>query len=465
LAGAFGLPLSAEEAGVFARLTQRGAPGAACRELLVLAGRRGGKSSVAAAAALYLAALRPWRLAAGEVGTVMVLACDRDQARVAFRYCLGLLTSSPLLAHEIESTTADTIRLCNGVEIVIGTSDKAAVRGRTVVAAILDELAFWGAEADEVLRALRPGMASQPEAMLIQITTAYSQRGPAFDTFRRSFGTDDPRALVVRATTRDLNPTISQAFIDEELSRDPQAARAEYLSEFRGDLEALFDVALLDAVTRVEPRELPHLVTTRDGAVACYTAAVDVSGGRQDATAAAVAHVDERGRVVVDAVRRWASPHDPVEVAGEVAGFLAGYRLSVAVADQYGAELSRSIYAEAGVALLAAEASRSEAYLAALPLFTSGRIEIPDDAVLRRELLGLERRAGRSGRDAVDHRPGQHDDVANALALAAWSACRQPRAGVATVALYRSAIWAETLRELGPLPGREHSLDLGRFDV
>jgi hypothetical protein len=50
--------------------------------------------------------------------------------------------------------------------------------------------------------------------------------------------------------------------------------------------------------------------------------------------------------------------------------------------------------------------------------------------VLRTELLGLERRTGRSGRDSVDHRPGAHDDLANATALAAVTVARRfERAG------------------------------------
>lgn len=55
---------------------------------------------------------------------------------------------------------------------------------------------------------------------------------------------------------------------------------------------------------------------------------------------------------------------------------------------------------------------------------TSGRVELPPDPRLRVELLGLERRTARGGRDSVDHRPGAHDDLANAAALTAWAASR-----------------------------------------
>jgi hypothetical protein len=43
-------------------------------------------------------------------------------------------------------------------------------------------------------------------------------------------------------------------------------------------------------------------------------------------------------------------------------------------------------------------------------------VELPDVPELLRELRGLERRRGPSGRDRIDHRSGSHDDRANAAA-------------------------------------------------
>ena len=39
-----------------------------------------------------------------------------------------------------------------------------------------------------------------------------------------------------------------------------------------------------------------------------------------------------------------------------------------------------------------------------------------DDARLLTQLVGLERRTARGGRDSIDHTPGAHDDLANAVA-------------------------------------------------
>jgi len=424
-----GDPLLDGETAIVRQITGRDPPSRAVRELWLAVGRRGGKSRAAAAMVIYLALLKEWRLAAGEVGTVMVLANDRTQAKVAFRYVRGLLEAHPSLQREVSSVTADTITLANGIEIVIGTADNAAVRGRTIVACICDEFAFWPYEqATEVLRALRPGMATQPEAMLIVISTVYAATGPFYDARRSYYGTDDPHVLYAVATSQQMNPTLSDEFIAGELERDPAGNAAEYLSIERSDVVGFLDAALVDSNTRVAPRELPAVIHTRAGALIHYVAGLDVSGGRSDAAACAIAH-REGARVIVDACRRWPAPHDPAHVAAEVAAFLLNHGLTHAHADNYGAELSRRLYAEAGVSLVAAEVTRSEAYLHLLPLLTTGRIELPPDPRLRTELLGLERRTARGGRDSVDHRPGAHDDLANACALAAWAAARRPTDG------------------------------------
>ena len=425
LGGALGCaPDDPQAAATFRALTGREPLPVPVRELWLAVGRRGGKSRAAAALVVFLALLKKWRLAPGEVGVVMVLANDRTQAKVAFRYVRGLLEAHPVLARELLSVTNDTLTLRNGIEIVIGTADNAAVRGRTVVAAICDEFAFWPYEqAVEVLRALRPGMATQPEAMLIVISTVYAAAGPFYEARKRYFGADDPHILYAVATSQQMNPTLSDDFIAAELERDPVGNAAEYLSVERNDVAGFVDAQLVDSNTRVEPRELPAVAATLTGSHPVYHAAIDVSGGRSDAAACAVTHRDQQ-RVIVDACRRWPAPHDPTIVAREVAQFLAAYGLTHAYADHYGAELSRSLYHEAGVSLVSADATRSDAYLALLPLLTTGRVELPPEPRLRLELLGLERRTARGGRDSVDHRPSAHDDLANAVALACWAASR-----------------------------------------
>jgi hypothetical protein len=128
--------------------------------------------------AVYLAAFRSWRpyLGPGERATVMVVAADRKQARVIMRYVRGLLNGVTMLSTMIESdresASYEGIDLNNRATIEVHSCSYRTVRGYTVVAALLDELAFWSTENSsepdhEVINAIRPGMATIPGAMLL----------------------------------------------------------------------------------------------------------------------------------------------------------------------------------------------------------------------------------------------------------------------------------------------------------
>src|SRR5262245_37235691 len=111
LRAAFGLELNREDARAFASVAGgRAPPSKRVRELWAIVGRRGGKSRMAAALAVYFACFVKHRLSGGEVGMVLVLAATTDQARVVFNYALDFLQKSPVLRHEIESTTRSEIR-------------------------------------------------------------------------------------------------------------------------------------------------------------------------------------------------------------------------------------------------------------------------------------------------------------------------------------------------------------------
>jgi len=51
-----------------------------------------------------------------------------------------------------------------------------------------------------------------------------------------------------------------------------------------------------------------------------------------------------------------------------------------------------------------------------LPLINSKRVELLDHVKLINQLCSLERRTARGGRDSIDHPPGGHDDLINAVA-------------------------------------------------
>jgi phage terminase large subunit-like protein len=186
LAALFGLPMTDDQLATYRRFTGRSTPPtAALHEAWLVIGRRGGKSFVLAVIAVFLACFRDWRpfLGPGEVGTVMIIAADRRQARVIMRYCLGLLQAVPMLAKLIEAQSRETIELRNRIVIEIHTASFRTTRGYTIVTALCDELAYWqsdetSAEPDvEVINALRPGMSTIPDAVLLCASSPYARRG------------------------------------------------------------------------------------------------------------------------------------------------------------------------------------------------------------------------------------------------------------------------------------------------
>ena len=129
LAALFALPMTNEQASLFRTHTGRHAlPTIPAREGWLVVGRRGGKSRIAALVAVFLACFRDYRaaLAPGERAVVMVLAADREQAKVVLGYIAGLIDSVPMLARLVASRTAEAIHLSNRVSIEIHTASYRA---------------------------------------------------------------------------------------------------------------------------------------------------------------------------------------------------------------------------------------------------------------------------------------------------------------------------------------------------
>jgi hypothetical protein len=413
----FALPLSEDDLATFRACTGRLEPRrGGYTEAWLICGRRGGKSFILAVIAVFLAVFRDWRqyLSPGEVGMVKVIACDRRQARVIHRYCRALLTKVPAIAQLVARDGDDEIELTNGISIEIQTASFRSVRGFTVIATLLDEIAFWRTEEsanpdEEILAAIRPAMATVPGAMLLAASSPYAKRGVLWDTFRRHYGHDAP-PLVWRAATRVMNPTVPQQIIDEATERDPASAAAEYQAEFRSDIEAFVAREAIDAVTIANRRELlPEPGTA-------YLGFVDPSGGSADSMTLAIAHRSRDGIAVLDLIRERRPPFNPTAVVAEFAALLDDYRVHRVTGDHYAGEWPREQFRKHGIEYQTSEKNKSEIYLDTLPLINSGKVELLDNPRLMAQLCGLERRTSRAGKDTIDHGPGAHDDIANSAA-------------------------------------------------
>ena len=184
-----------------------------------------------------------------------------------------------MLRHMIERETAEAFDLTNSVTIEIHAASFRSTRGYTLIAALLDEVAFWRSDDSavpdkEILAALRPGWRPSPA----RCCCAHHHLTPgaaSWDAFKKHFGKYSP-VPVWKAPTRTMNSSVPQSVIDEALEADGPAARAEYMAEFRDDVETFVSRDVVDAATVLGWALLPPF----EGAA--YVAFVDPSGGSSD---------------------------------------------------------------------------------------------------------------------------------------------------------------------------------------
>lgn len=145
----FGLELTEQDIELFKQCTGRtDIPDGGFTECWLVCGRRAGKSFIISLVAVFLACFVDWKpyLQHGEVGTVAIAARDRAQCQTIFRYLVRLLEGVRVLKPLIVRQTNELIELSNGINIEITTASYQTIRGRTLIAALLDEVAFWQSE-------------------------------------------------------------------------------------------------------------------------------------------------------------------------------------------------------------------------------------------------------------------------------------------------------------------------------
>ncbi|WP_050627368.1 hypothetical protein [Bradyrhizobium viridifuturi] len=418
IAALFSLPMTAKQLAIYRKCTGRNEPPSEpAKEGWLICGRRAGKSFVLALCAVFLACFHDYRqyLTPGERGTVFVIATDRKQARTILRYIRALLTRVKLLSQMVEREWQEGFDLNNSVTIEVATASFKSTRGFTLVAVLLDEVAFFATEDssspdEEILRALRPGLLTIPNSMILAASSPYAKKGVLFNAYREHYGKEHDPSLVWKAPTLVMNPNVPEEEIAKEYENDPVSAAAEYGAEFRSDVETFIAREAVEAVTS-EERERPYLAGFK------YHAFTDLAGGGsgKDSATLAIGHV-ENGISVLDVIREVKPSFSPRDVVDQFSALLKSYSITEVKGDRYAGEWPREQFLERGIKYDPAVNPKSIIYGEFLPLMMSRKCDLLDHPKLLNQLCGLERRTARSGKDSIDHAPNGHDDIANAVA-------------------------------------------------
>ena len=372
-------------------------------------------------------------LAPGEQAVALIVAPDMRLARQALRYVSGAVTGSPTLSQALAGEpTADVVRLYreNGeivtVECLPATRGGAALRGRSLVGAALDECAFFRDETFQVndvelYKAVSPRIL--PGGQIVIASTPWAEAGLLWKTFQDNHGM--PRyALAAHAPTMLLrNDAHTRAHVDRERSRDPENAAREFDAVFMGTgADAFFDARAIDRAVD------PALELGADVSPGWQVTFGADFGFARDSSALVAVHIHDGRRTVADLLELRPEPGKPLsprEVVRSFAEMVERHRGSYVMADAHYREAIQELLNDHDLGLIDAPTAPAEAYVVARTLLHGGLVRLPRHPRLLAQLR--EVRARRTSGGAVTiiqpRKPtGGHGDLVSALVLALYQA-------------------------------------------
>ena len=137
----------------------------------------------------------------GSLASSELFAPTKKQSRIVRNYLCGAIFDTDLLRNEVSEETKQGFQLTNGNLIDILTGDFRTARGHTLLAAIVDEAAFFGIDDEakvksdaELMRAIKPSLATAG-GRLIAISSPYARRDGASRRTPRTSATRPARPL------------------------------------------------------------------------------------------------------------------------------------------------------------------------------------------------------------------------------------------------------------------------------
>lgn len=380
-------------------------------------GRRGGKSSsfcrLAVVEALYgLHVIPP-----GDVGVVAIISARRPDALERLRTIKAILDAIGVAYAE----KGDSVELKGRpVVFTVFTASIAGVSGFTGIFILCDECAKWrdsdtGANpAAVVISSVRPTLATQPNA---RIALSSSPMG-LLDAHADAYAEGETRMqTIAHAETWVANPTLTEA-ATRELEQDETVWAREYaaIPQAEGETSHL-TAALLARNTRaggnLEPDDRHTYVATIDPAT------------RGNAWTLAIGALSDDHKRRIALTREWrgtkAKPLVPGIVFGEMADILRPFRLRSVHSDQFAEDAMRELARQKGLSLIVlpwTAGLKADAYDGLKTLAQETKLDLPDDAAVKTDLLGIREKLTRNGMVFDLAKQGaRHSDYAPCIAM------------------------------------------------
>jgi hypothetical protein len=382
-----------------------------CRQLVVRAGRRSGKSLTACKLAVAFALLGQWVVPPGERAAVVIVSVSLSEARAKISIIRSMLAA---LGCAVARDTADEIALQDlqiSFKAVAGNWRTAV--GFSSILIVADEVARWRDEvsganpASEILSSLRPTMATHPDARVLLISSPLGSSDYHAESFDKG---DTEQQQVAHAPTWVGNPTITKADT-HALEPDARIHAREYAALPQAGLLSCFEAS--DVARAFEPR---GDIGRRFGRVC----SVDASSGKADIFGWSLlgwSEVEGTDQHVleVDSVQGF-SARDVQdigidEVVRRIAAACKQARVTSVFGDQRESLSLQASFQRAGLRFTEfpwTQPSKARAVARLRRLLLEGRLILPPWAPLKRELLAFEERTDSSGMINFSGHCGDH---------------------------------------------------------
>jgi len=270
------------------------------KELVLVVGRRGSKSVLAALIACYeiyklLNLYNPQKfydLIPGTPIYILHVAAEEKQAEMVQDYIKGFIKGADWFAPYIDRIMEREVRFFSRfdkdtnypkgtIRVYSLTSNSSSIPGRTAKVVILDELARMldtkgRLAGDQIYDALTPSVKTfKDDGKIINISSPRTKAGIFYDLYLKSFEIES--MLCFQYPTWIINPTLTREDFNDEFAKDPNMANMEYGAEFGEVLDSAFNREKINRMVELSKNRQINYIGQRNFnyVITCDPATID----------------------------------------------------------------------------------------------------------------------------------------------------------------------------------------------
>ena len=357
---------------------------------------------------------------ASDANLLVSVALDRESARIIFDEAKRLIEGNQILRSLVDpdwGITRSEVRLRDGRRWIIRSADGRLSRGLSPDIVLFDELG-WSQDDGNLYQVLQAGQAARPNPLtIITSTVSPVKDGPLWDLFESAKRNDPAVGLIYR--TDNPSPMITTEFLEEQEALLPSTIFArEHRNEWTegGDVFST-EADWLKAISRGDP--------TRASSAGPTYAFLDLGWVHDESVLSIIERNEELETWDVVHMQGWrGSQKKPVDLPGireTIRGLVPVYGIKyLEIESPQGVAMSQELDDISGLTvtfLHPTNLSNAERYGALYRALKEGKLRLPDDPLLRRQLLTMVIGQVGSGENwRIESRRDVHNDRAVSVA-------------------------------------------------